>query len=92
MSITDTLILGPEEVIELCKSYRTCQIEKLTTSKDLIQQYRVHIEEENEENYYTFLLDKGLAMSSDSFYTKFKNDKTFADRIKRRGSGGRLNS
>ncbi|ADO00788.1 MULTISPECIES: hypothetical protein [Citrifermentans] len=84
MSITDTLLLGPEELVELCKRYSTCQVEKLTTSKNLFQQYRVHIEGEDEEGYYNFLLDKGLAMSSDSFYTKMKSDKTFARRIKRR--------
>jgi hypothetical protein len=84
VSITDILLLGPGELNELCNCYPGCKVERLTTSESLIQQYRVQIEVEDEDDYYSLLLSKSIAMSSHSFYSKVKSDKNFSDRIKRK--------
>ncbi|MBJ6749908.1 hypothetical protein [Geomonas anaerohicana] len=83
MSITDILLLGPEELDELSDCYPSCNIEKLTASENLIQRYRVRIEGESEDGYYSLLLDRSIAMSSHNFYSRVKADKEFANRIKK---------
>ena len=82
--ITDILLVGPEELKILCDNYPTCKVKKLTDSENLIQQYEVSIQGECEKNYYDFLLDNCIAMSSHNFYSKVKTDKKFCERMKKR--------
>lgn len=83
MKITDILLLGPQELKILCDQYHNCEVNKLTDSEDLIQQYGVSIQAEDEESYYDFLLDNCIAMSSHNFYYRVKNDRMFSDRMKK---------
>ena len=82
MKITDILLLGPEELKILCDRYPTCEVKKLTESEFVIQQYEISIQDEDEENYYNFLLDNCIAMSSHKFYSRVKSDKDFSDKIR----------
>ncbi|MBJ6749468.1 hypothetical protein M1B72_09110 [Geomonas paludis] len=84
MSITDILLLAPAELLELRDRYPDGNFEKLTNWKGNIQEYRVQLEGEDEEGYYSVLQDIGIAMSSHSFYTKVKTDQSFADRVRQR--------
>ena len=85
MNIKDILLLGPEEVKIICDQYPKCKVDQLTSSEDLIQQYEITLQDEDEEEqYYDFLLDNCIAMSSHNFYSKVKSDKNFCDRIKKR--------
>lgn len=84
VKIMDVLLLGPEELKILRDKYISCKINNLTSSEDLIQQYRLSMQVEDEEDYYNFLLDNCMAMSSHNFYSRVKVDKSFADRMKKR--------
>jgi hypothetical protein len=84
VNITDILLLGPEELKIVCDNYPTCKVNKLTDSEALIQQYELSINDEDEEEYYEFLLDNCIAMSSHNFYSKIKSDKKFCERMKQR--------
>lgn len=83
-TIIDILILGPEELNIIKDKYPKCRILQLTNSDHMIQQYQVTINHENEDDYFMFLLDNVIAMSSSNFYSRVKSDKAFADRIKKR--------
>ena len=84
MLITDILLVGPEELKIVCDNYSTCKVNKLTDSENLIQQYEITIQDESEKDYYDFLLDNCIAMSSQNFYLKIKSDKKFCERMKKR--------
>lgn len=84
MKITDVLILGPDELKAVCDQYPDGKIDQLSSSDNLIQQYRITVEVEDEEDYYNMLLDNSIAMSSHNFYNRVKVDKRFAERIKKR--------
>jgi hypothetical protein len=82
--IIDTLILGPEKLNIIKDKYPQCQITQLTYSDYMIQQYLVTIHDKSEDDYYMFLLDNVIAMSSNNFYSNVKSDMKFNSRIKAR--------
>lgn len=83
-AILDTLILGPSELQTLKSKYPHCITENLTNSDRLFQEYMVIIEYEDESNYYDFLIEKRLAMSSHNFYSRLKSDKRFEEKMRHR--------
>lgn len=80
--IIDTLILGPKELDIIKRKYLKCQTIQLTDSDHMVQYYQITIYNENEEDYYIFLLKNSIAMSSKNYYSRIKNGIRYADRIK----------
>jgi len=81
-AVVDTLILGPSELLIIRIKYNKCVIEKLTKSCHNIQRYRVIIPDEDESNYYDFLIEEHIAMCSSKFYSRLESDKIFKERVK----------
>ena len=71
-AVVDTLVLGPSELLIIRIKYRRCVIENLTKSCHKFQKYRVIIPNEDESNYYDFLIDRNIAMCSSKFYSPWK--------------------
>jgi len=84
MRIRDVLLVGPEELAMFCRQYPDCVVSNLTGSAGNIQQYQVSVHVDNEEDYYEFLIDNCIAMSSQMFYSRVKSDPQFAVRMKHR--------
>jgi len=80
-AILDTLMLGPSELLIIKVKYPQCVTQSLTESDNLFQEYRIIIENEDESNYYDFLVDNHIALSSNKFYFRLKNDKRFGKRM-----------
>lgn len=80
-AVVDTLILGHEELNILTIEYTRCILRNLTNTAQAFQHYRIIIENENEEDYYDFLVQNKIAMSSHKFYSRVKSDKIFASKM-----------
>ena len=81
-AILDVLHLGQEEFCIVKDKYPDCLVASRTSSCHIIQQYRVIIPNEIEENYYIFLLDNCIAMSSAKFLGRIDSDEKFAERMR----------
>ena len=92
--IIDTLIIGLGEPTILTRAFPACEITRLTRGDAMLQRYRVTLKSEDEERYFDFLQDNCIAMTSNRFYFRMKNDQVFAERMKARlagvRSGGRI--
>jgi hypothetical protein len=83
-AILDTLVLDPEELAIIHEEYPGCITIKLTNTDNMPHEYRLIIEDEQEDNYYNFLLNNNIAMSSHKFYSRIKSDKVFAAKVQSR--------
>ncbi|QWV92896.1 hypothetical protein KP004_17245 [Geomonas oryzisoli] len=86
--IIDTLIIGLGEPTILTEAFPDCKVTKLTRADAMIQRYRVILKDEDEERYFEFLQDNCMAMTSNRFYFRVKNDKAFAEKMRARLGGG----
>ncbi|WP_224983584.1 hypothetical protein [Geomonas agri] len=89
--IIDTLIIGLGEPAILSEAFPGCKVTRLTSADAVIHRYRVILKDEDEQRYFDFLQDNCMAMTSNRFYFRMKNDKVFADRMRTRlvGNCGR---
>jgi hypothetical protein len=83
-AITDILHIGPAEVRLLAARYPDCLVSNQTNSHRAIQKYRVIIPNEDENDYYLFLLDNGIAICSRNFLARIESDRKFADTMRAR--------
>lgn len=82
-AIVDTLHLGESEISIIRDEYPRSRVFIQNSSDLTIQQYRVIIPGEGDtERYYRFLVDKGIAMSSQSFVARVASDRAFARRMR----------
>lgn len=82
VGVLDVLLLGPEELKLICYRYPTCEVKMLSCSTHAIQAYTISIEGADEEEYFEFLLNNRLAMSSNNFSSRIRTDRAFSDRMK----------
>ena len=86
-AIIDTLLLGEPEIILLKNKYPQCVIKKITDSIQLIERYRLIVPgEDPDDNYYNFLVDNGIAMSSTNFRSRLESDARFTERMRTRAA------
>jgi len=87
-AIVDTLYLGESELSIVQGKYPRCHITNQSGTGSTIQKYRVIIPDEEwcDDSYYIFLLDNGIAMSSNSFIGRVESDPKFVERMKARMS------
>jgi hypothetical protein len=83
-AIVDTLHLRPEELKMIMGEYPDAEILAPANSNHLIQQVRVIIPSDDwtEDDYYLFLIDKSIAMSSTNFCSRVGSDPVFVARIR----------
>ena len=87
-AIIDTLLLGKSEITLVEKKYPQCIVRNMTNSKQLTQRYRLIIPNEDlDDNYYNFLVDNSIAMSSSNFRCRLESDKKFTERMRTRAAG-----
>lgn|GEM_PF-2580374 len=85
-AIVDTLFIEETDLTILKERYPRLVALKQSGDQLLIQRYRVIIPDEDlaDEGYYLFLLENGIAMSSNNFVSRVESDKQFAERMGRK--------
>ncbi|MBJ6801579.1 hypothetical protein [Geomonas propionica] len=86
--IIDTLIIGLGEPTILTKAFPRCEVTRLSGANSTMQRYRVALKDEDEQRYFDFLQDNCMAMASNKFYFRIKNDASFAERMRARLATG----
>jgi hypothetical protein len=83
-AIVDTLHLRREDLKVLMGEYPNAEISVHTNSNHLKHQVRVIIPSEDwtEDDYYVFLIDNSLAMSSANFCSRVGSDPEFVAKIR----------
>lgn len=81
-AIVDTLRLGQEELDIFINQYPDCILNKLTTSDNPYQDYRLIVPNAEEDDYYTFLLENLIATSSNKFIARVRSDTAFASKVR----------
>ena len=85
-AIIDILHLGKNGINLVKAKYSGAIITNMTKTDHIIQRYRVIITTEDwyEDNYYNFLVDNSISMSSTVFCTRIESDQKFAERMRAR--------
>lgn len=83
-AIIDTLHVGIEELSLVKAKYPDCVVVNQSYSDFTIQRYKIIIPSEtgSMDNYYLFLIDSGIAMSSRNFLGRIASDQKFVDRMR----------
>lgn len=83
-AIVDTLFLDQKEMDLLVDEYPECKVVNQSHSDYGIQRYRVIIpnDDHSTDNYYLFLINHGIAMSSRNFLGRIASDQKFVDRMR----------
>lgn len=88
-AIVDVLLLGKSEMKALEANYPHCVIRNMTNSTQLTQKYRLIVPDEDLEDYYDFLVDNMIAMSSSNFRARLESDERFKKRMTARAAANR---
>ncbi|MBJ6751238.1 hypothetical protein [Geomonas anaerohicana] len=81
-TIVDILNIRPRDIGVVHIKYPNCLILNPHFSDyDTAQRIVIVIPEEDENSYYDFLLNNGIAMSSKEFTYRISHEKLFADRM-----------
>lgn len=89
-AIVDFLLLGKFEIAILERRYPDCVIRNMTNSQQLTQKYRVIIpRSELGDDYYHFLVDHRIALSSQNFRMRLESDPEFKERMAARAEANR---
>jgi hypothetical protein len=83
--IVDTICAKPKDVAVLVRQYRDCHVDQQDLNLDS-RMYLLFIPDVSEENYFDFLVENNLAMSSGSYLRRFHADDTFARRVPSRAA------
>jgi len=85
-AVIDILFLKGSDISILRGKYSRCVIYSLDSQSLNTQRYRIIIPEEDVEDYYGFLVDNMIAMSSTNFRLRLESDSLFKDRMTSRAS------
>jgi hypothetical protein len=85
-AIVDTLFIEEADLRLVKERYPRCVAMNQSDDALLIQRYRVIIPDEDlaDDSYYLFLLENGIAMSSNNFLSRVESDRPFAERMSRK--------
>jgi hypothetical protein len=83
-AIVDTLHLRRDELKVVISEYPDAVVSVAANSSHLIQQFRVIIPSVDwtEDDYYAFLIDNSIAMSSTNFCSRVGSDPEFVAKIR----------
>lgn len=84
MIIQDLLLIGAEDLKSLQSEFPESKITPLSDESGTAGHYLIEISSEDEADYYNFLLDNFLPMSSHNFVAKVEEDAAFRERMRRR--------
>lgn len=85
-AVIDILFLKSPDISILRSKYSKCVIYSMDSQSVNSQRYRIIIPEEDVEDYYGFLVDNMIAMSSTNFRLRLESDLLFKDRMTNRAS------
>lgn len=89
-AIVDFLLLGKFEIAILERQYPNCVIRNMSNSQQLTQKYRLIIpQSELDDEYYNFLVDSRIALSSQNFRMRLDSDPEFKARMAARAEANR---
>jgi hypothetical protein len=81
--IEDVLFLDPEGISLIKSKYPQCTFTNLTNTTNPTQRYKlvIPIDDPDHNEYYIFLLDNLIAMSSTNFLARLNRDEYFSRKM-----------